>query len=989
MAGANRLVMSILRLVFLLLLAWVSGRPLVGQVVCPAADFVNVRSIDFTQGTVFRGLDRRGAGEYDAVPFLRRAPFTQGESIPNFVPVAVGCLPAPGVAGNITEPNPPLGRASTEILFVPDAGNGSSFAAWTVFRGDTLWVFEGDENRTLARRTEYEILGRRTGVLAGDYDGDQVLDLAVLNVQVPGPEDGGRIAILKGAGDGTFSPPTFVEGLPNDLRGFAQEDIDGNGSLDFVVATGNRGQLVTMLGDGQGGFQQGAVIEQGFPESVTLVDVNGDQRLDIVSVGGAVNVFLGAANGTFGAPLTTEVGPTQAYVATADLNGNGRLDLIVSHFVDNAISVLPGNGDGTFGDPTSYSVGRSPLGLFVVDFNDDGHLDIATGEGTPDGMTGNDSGIFAVLLGRGDLSFVAAPAVLQSRDIRGFAAADFNGDGRVDLAMDSAPSIAVQLQRANGTFERTLAAAGGGVESLAAADFNGDGAMDLAGGDRNRGLVTLLGRGDGTFQPAAAMRLGAIRATQLTTGDFTGEGNEDVLFAVGGSDPGILLLDGNGDGGFGLNGLVSVGVAPASVTGADVNGNGRLDAVVADAGAGFGDTAQVGGLFVLVSGTNGTFGAPVRLPVDASVRSVTAGDVNGDGAIDLVTSWQGENFSWFWGALLNDGNGGFSAPVPHETGFGPGQIAIADFNEDGRADVSLIHCCGDVEMGLILGNGDGTFQAEMPFPGGGDPFRQTAVDMNGDGRTDLAIAGRHGVAVLVNNSPAPPAFANVSAASFFVGPVAPDSIVSAFGTNLATATEVATVLPLPVDLAGTSATLRDSTGAEFPIALFFVSPGQVNYLMPAGVAPGAAVVTISSGNGATVQEAAVEIAPVAPGVFVLNSDAIAAALLLRVAPDGTQTVEQIVEVVGGVLEAKPIDFGSSGDRLFLLLFGTGLRSAGTVNLRVDGLFLPVSFVGPQGSFAGLDQVNAELLPELAGRGDVSVEVLADSIAANVTKLVFR
>jgi len=230
---------------------------------------------------------------------------------------------------------------------------------------------------------------------------------------------------------------------------------------------------------------------------------------------------------------------------------------------------------------------------------------------------------------------------------------------------------------------------------------------------------------------------------------------------------------------------------------------------------------------------------------------------------------------------------------------------------------------------------------------------------------------------------------SVSAASFFIGPVAPESIVSAFGIDLGVGSASAPGLPLPTELAGTTATITDSSGAEFAISLLFVSGGQVNFLVPPNLATGRAVITIRSGDGATVQEAEVEIAPVARGVFSLNSQRITAALILRVAPGGEQTIEQVVELDGGVLKAVPIDFGPEGHRLFLLLFGTGIRGSNRVDLRIDGRFVSVSFFGPQGDFVGLDQANAELTRDLAGRGLVNVELIADRISANVTKLMFR
>jgi len=193
----------------------------VGQIVCPPADFLTIRSFDLAQNDTLRIIDRQSDGSYDVLPFLRRPPFTQRESVANFEQHAIGCLPLPPPeASNNAVETQPRGRASTELLFVPDGGNGAGFVVWTVFRGDELWVFESNQDRTLRRRAEYVIEGFRNGVVSGDYDGDRILDLAVLvAVQGDQGDDIGRIAILKGAGDGTFGPPDFIEAIPNFSQG--------------------------------------------------------------------------------------------------------------------------------------------------------------------------------------------------------------------------------------------------------------------------------------------------------------------------------------------------------------------------------------------------------------------------------------------------------------------------------------------------------------------------------------------------------------------------------------------------------------------------------------------------------------------------------------------------------------------------------------------------------------------------------------------------
>ena len=234
----------------------------------------------------------------------------------------------------------------------------------------------------------------------------------------------------------------------------------------------------------------------------------------------------------------------------------------------------------------------------------------------------------------------------------------------------------------------------------------------------------------------------------------------------------------------------------------------------------------------------------------------------------------------------------------------------------------------------------------------------------------------------------------VSSASFEQGaPVAPDSIASGFGDELATATESATSVPLPSDIAGTTVVVTDSGGVKRPAALFFVSPRQVNFLIPAGTATGPATLTVTSGDG-EVSTGSVEIAAVSPALFTANATGgvVAAASVLRVAADGSRTVEPVArfDPQQGVFVASAIDLGSDTDQVFLVLFGTGVRHVkklGDVTAQIDGVPVAVQYAGGQGEFEGLDQVNLGPLPRvLSGRGEVSVELTAGGSAANTASM---
>lgn len=237
--------------------------------------------------------------------------------------------------------------------------------------------------------------------------------------------------------------------------------------------------------------------------------------------------------------------------------------------------------------------------------------------------------------------------------------------------------------------------------------------------------------------------------------------------------------------------------------------------------------------------------------------------------------------------------------------------------------------------------------------------------------------------------------ATVNAAGFTGTSISPESIVATFGSDLAETTEVASTVPLPTELAGTSVDVIDQTGTSRAAPLFFVSPGQVNFLVPAGTASGPALVIIRSGGGdVAFDEVVVE--SVAPGIFTANSagSGVAAAFVLRVKEDGSRSMEPVArfdeEEMAWV--PVPIDFGDPGDTLFLVLFGTGFRFSGgfeDTSVRVGTTDLEVLFSGATIDFVGLDQINSRLDRSLAGSGEVEVDVEIGGKQANTFTLAFR
>lgn len=234
---------------------------------------------------------------------------------------------------------------------------------------------------------------------------------------------------------------------------------------------------------------------------------------------------------------------------------------------------------------------------------------------------------------------------------------------------------------------------------------------------------------------------------------------------------------------------------------------------------------------------------------------------------------------------------------------------------------------------------------------------------------------------------------SVSAARFSTLPtVSADSIVAAFGVGLAGTTQVATTVPLPTTLAGTQVKVLDAAGTESVAPLFFVSPNQVNYLVPPASVAGPALVTVTAGDG-TVSTGTLQITRVAPGLFTVDASGrgVPAANALLFRPDGSSASLQVArfDSVQGKFVSVPLDFGAANNRLFLVLFGTGIlgrTDLAGVSARVGGVPAQVAYAGPQGSFVGLDQINVEIPQSLIGRGEVDVEVIVDGQVVNIVTI---
>src|SRR5215472_527305 len=342
-------------------------------------------------------------------------------------------------------------------------------------------------------------------------------------------------------------------------------------------------------------FQGGTDPHVVEPSSVATADFNGDGKLDLaiatqVSGGpGSVDISLGNGDGTFSPTSSTAVDGCPCSLAVEDLNGDGKLDLVVANSLDRSITVLLGKGDGTFtfAPVAVVTVGANPTAVVIADFNGDGNLDLAVAKSADNTVS--------ILLGNGDGTFrlVSSPTVRLSSVA--LAVGDFNGDGTLDLAVASSDieALTVLLGNGDGSFTYAPAPAAPRSENIVAADFNGDGKLDLAVSNGVDSTVTiLLGQGDGTFVPVngcCGTSVGSTHTFAMVTGDLNGDGKLDLVLAIQNSKGAIpldylVILLGNGDGTFvptNFSRLLHADVV--SLTAGDFNDDGRPDFAAASA----------------------------------------------------------------------------------------------------------------------------------------------------------------------------------------------------------------------------------------------------------------------------------------------------------------------------------------------------------------------------------------------------------------------
>ncbi|MCU1239050.1 MAG: Ig-like domain (Group 3) [Candidatus Solibacter sp.] len=299
----------------------------------------------------------------------------------------------------------------------------------------------------------------------------------------------------------------------------------------------------------------------------------------------------------------------------------------------------------------------------------------------------------------------------------------------------------------------------------------------------------------------------------------------------------------------------------------------------------------------------------------------------------------------------------------------------------------------DTTFNKVLGT------AQIQLVGGVYTATLTTDQLTQSGSPQILVATYSGDANFASSSSNPQGqsvfgtqIAVVNGAGYTSSNFAADSWATVYGDNLASTTLTAVTTPYPTSLAGTTVSLTDSTGTQRLAPIYFVSPGQVNILIPSNTAFGLATVTVTNPNGATASSV-ILVTRTAPGLFTANASGqgVAAALVQRVRADSSQTIENVATFDSNAKAYVPVVIPVGSDSLYLQLYGTGIRytpGLSKVTCTINGINAPVLYASAAPGFPGLDQVNVQVPAGVAGAGVVNVIVTVDGQAANTVTLAF-
>ncbi len=797
--------------------------------------------------------------------------------------------------------------------------------------------------------------------VAGDFNGDGAIDLAVVLNGVSGTTPGGVI-IFSGDGNGYFSVSgSFAAG--NQTFSVARGDFNADGNIDMVLANISDNTVSVELGDGSGGFTEAS-----------------------------------------GSPLT--VGNTPSHVVIADFNADNREDIAVTSAVNNSLSILLGDGSGGFSATVgSPATGQFPSAMVAADVNADGKVDIL--------VANKNAGTVSVLLGDGAGGFTPGATLPAGNKPQKLVLADFNADGKQDLAIANSGSSSVSVLLGDGAggfnFTGSFYTVGVAPIDIEVADINGDGKLDIATANfTDNNISVLLGNGSGGFT-AVINTTSSGSPTSITLRDFDNDGRMDISVTNGIGQTSVLWGKGTGQF-YSAVKYFSVTDKPSSIAVGDVNNDGSPDLVVASS------PATGGNINVLANSGSGDFSnilPAATVGTISALSTVALADLVGDTNLDLAVTNSNDNVV----AVLKGNGAGSFTPVagsPFSVGTMPLALAIGDMDNDGKADLVVANKGSD-NVSVLLNTGSDSFSAATSWFVGTSPASVALIDQDTDGNLDMLITNQGSDNLALRRGTGSGGFTALISASAVVGsaPVSmvfgkldsdalPDRIVVNKGKNaldilLGTA---GSSFSLQVDSYPDSAVIGDFNGDSKPdIAVLTLGLPPLTLCGGGCVSDSALYIFLGDGNGAF------SLAPHFP--FIINKNGSAEAdlvtadfnndgfadlalvndvsavvqVLLNLDPrptakTDTVTINQNTSVTTGNVLSNDVDANQTGS-LTITAVNTSSANGGSVTDNGDNTF---TYLPPAG-FTGTDSFNYTITDGWTKTASGKVSVTVNAVAA--------
>lgn len=540
-------------------------------------------------------------------------------------------------------------------------------------------------------------------ILAVDLNKDNKVDLVSTN------RNANSISVLLNTGAGVFAAPVTLA-VGTNPRMARPVDVDKDNDVDLVVTNPNSKNISTLLNNGAAVFTAGATIAlDQLPSRFDTGDFDADGNIDLAVVlfsAADGNPALGVAevlfgNGTGGFPETLRYGTGGAAqdLVVADLNADGKLDLLTADSLRDAASIVYGVGGGEFASDVRVPVNGQPRELVAVDLDADSDLDLVV-------ITQQNTAVLT-LKNNGSGGFTLGNSVALAGTPRGLAVGNIN-------TADTIPDVAVtQLAGSNGVRvlfgkgDGTLLTTGGTValpgrdpRSVSIGDLNKDGKADLVTGDSNEDELSIaLGDGAGVFAAPTRVASGNFPLGVALT-DANGDGNLDAVYisrndpdsVTDQAQPRAVRLLGKGDGTFLPDSALRVetGSSPLDIVLGDISGDGKLDAVVASSGANAAFTHIIRADGAILPGTSRRAGV--------GARAIALAKVGSGVSLDILTVNSDNTFS----LIQNSGSNAFTLIATYHAGNDAIEGVAGDFDKDGRVDFALANRTTN-DIGIVFG----------------------------------------------------------------------------------------------------------------------------------------------------------------------------------------------------------------------------------------------------------------------------------------------